>query len=153
MLRRVRSRLGWWSVPLEIAAAVAVMHLLGLVMLAVLGEGTPRRLDERFIVFAWLAIAVVASVYTWSQRLKRRDAMMYAPGWRHFAPRWLRFADAVADVLWAATFFTTVLVATAGHVTQGQADLLFAVAFAPVVVVARLAVRYEEPPAPVSMAE
>ncbi|MEV4418265.1 hypothetical protein [Catellatospora sp. NPDC049609] len=148
MLRRLRARLGWWSVPLEIALAVAVMHLLGMGMVAVLGEGEPQRLKAGFIVFAWLAIAVVAGVYSWSQRLKRRDAMMFTPGWRDFAPRWLRFADALADVLWAATFFTTLLVMTAGHVTQWQADLLFALAFAPVATVAQLAVPYGDPPAP-----
>ncbi|GAA2371925.1 hypothetical protein Cme02nite_00010 [Catellatospora methionotrophica] len=148
MLSRLRKRLGWWSVLAEITVAVSVLHLLGLLGIALLGEGTPRRLDERFIAVAWVAIAVIATVVSWSQRLKRRDAMWYAPGWRNFAPRWLRFADAVADVLWAATFFTTLLIATAGHVSASTAAVLFALSFLPVSVVAQLGTRYEDPPAP-----
>ncbi|MEU7827134.1 hypothetical protein [Catellatospora sp. NPDC049133] len=151
MLSRLRKRMGWWSVAAEVCAAVAVMHLVGRGIVALLGEGTPVRWDGRFVVAVWLATAVVAAVIGWAQRLKRRDAMWYEPGWRSFAPRWVRFVDAVADVLWLATFATTLLLATSGHASPGQAALLYALAFVPVSVVAQLASRYEDPPAPATI--
>ncbi|GAA1420048.1 hypothetical protein ACFQZ4_13180 [Catellatospora coxensis] len=141
MLTRLRRRIGWWAVPVEVLALVGVIQLSLVALIAVLGS-EPGPFSWRMFLSVWVFFAAVGTASAWWDR--RRGGQEDEPAWRARAPRRLLLGIAIADVWWSATVAASGLSVYQGGLGLWCAVPLTALGVFPLVLLRHLAGRYEQ---------